>query len=61
MPFDPRPHQITAISDVVTGFASHDRGQLVMACGTGKTLTAYWISVLASNGTHCTRPLMASI
>lgn len=39
----PRPHQDLAIKDVVTGLQEHDRGQLIMACGTGKTLTALWI------------------
>ncbi len=40
----PRPHQQTAIKRVITGFRKHDRGQLIMACGTGKTLTALWIA-----------------
>ena len=35
-----RPHQIQAINDCVKGFKENDRGQLIMACGTGKTLTA---------------------
>ena len=39
----PRPHQDLAIKDVVTGLGEQDRGQLIMACGTGKTLTALWI------------------
>ena len=39
----PRPHQIEAIDSVAEGFKSADRGQLLMACGTGKTLTALWI------------------
>ena len=39
----PRPHQEEAIRAVVKGFKTEDRGQLLMACGTGKTLTAYWI------------------
>lgn len=38
--FDPRPHQKTAIDNVMTGFETHDRGKLIMACGTGKTFTA---------------------
>lgn len=29
---------------MLEGFQSHDRGQLVMACGSGKTLTALWIA-----------------
>ena len=40
----PRLHQQQAISDVTTGMSDHDRGQLIMACGTGKTLTALWIT-----------------
>jgi superfamily II DNA or RNA helicase len=39
----PRPHQKKAIKAVVHGFQTHDRGKLVMACGTGKTLIAGWI------------------
>jgi predicted helicase len=35
-----RPHQRQAVRDLHRGFATHDRGQLVMACGTGKTLVA---------------------
>jgi superfamily II DNA or RNA helicase len=33
-----RPHQRVAVRDVVSGFKTSERGQLVMACGTGKTL-----------------------
>ncbi len=43
-PAQPREHQDDAILDVVDGFESHDRGQLIMACGTGKTLTAWFIN-----------------
>lgn len=35
-----RPHQERAIEAAVTGFAEHDRGKLIMACGTGKTFTS---------------------
>lgn len=35
-----RPHQRAAIDDVKGGFATSDRGKLIMACGTGKTFTA---------------------
>ena len=38
--YDPRPHQIEAIEAVKRELADHDRCSLVMACGTGKTLTA---------------------
>ncbi|MFH9010324.1 DEAD/DEAH box helicase [Streptomyces sp. NPDC017943] len=40
----PRPHQKAAIDDVFTGFAEHDRGKLIMACGTGKTFTSLKIA-----------------
>jgi superfamily II DNA or RNA helicase len=38
----PRPHQEKAISDLCKGFSEHNRGQLIMACGTGKTLVSLW-------------------
>ena len=37
---EPWPLQAEAIEDTVAGLASHDRGRLVMACGTGKTFTS---------------------
>ena len=37
---DPWPHQRVAIEEVIAGFSDHDRGKLIMACGTGKTFTA---------------------
>jgi superfamily II DNA or RNA helicase len=40
----PLPHQRAAIKDAVAGFEKHDRGRLIMACGTGKTLTGLWIN-----------------
>ena len=43
--FTPRPHQKTAIKDVIDGFKTNDRGQLIMACGTGKTKTSVWIDM----------------
>ena len=50
-PFSPRPHQRVAIEDVISGFAEHDRGKLIMACGTGKTFTALCIAeILAGVG-----------
>ena len=36
----PRPHQRTAIDKVIEGLTKHDRGKLIMACGTGKTFTS---------------------
>lgn len=43
-PARPRKHQQQAVRAVVEGFEGADRGQLVMACGTGKTLTALFIT-----------------
>jgi len=40
----PRPYQQKAIEDVIEGFEQHDRGRLIMACGTGKTLVGLWVS-----------------
>jgi superfamily II DNA or RNA helicase len=39
----PRDYQREAIRDVIKGFTKSDRGQLIMACGTGKTLTSLFI------------------
>ena len=39
-----RPHQVNAMRDVLAGFQANDRGKLIMACGTGKTLTALRIA-----------------
>ena len=50
---EPRPHQAQAIDEVFAGFAAgHDRGKLIMACGTGKTFTALKIAerLAAENG-----------
>lgn len=40
----PYPHQKKAVTAAVSHFKSHDRAQLVMACGSGKSLTALWIA-----------------
>ena len=52
-----RPHQATAIEAVVNGFQDHDRGRLIMACGTGKTLTALWIAERLANSRKENDPL----
>ncbi|MCY4262488.1 MAG: DEAD/DEAH box helicase family protein, partial [Candidatus Dadabacteria bacterium] len=41
---EPWPLQKEAIEDAVAGLANHDRGRLIMACGTGKTFTALRIA-----------------
>ena len=38
------PLQIQAHDRVIEGFENHDRGRLIMACGTGKTLTSLHIA-----------------
>ena len=38
--FSTRPHQAQAIAAIREGFESHDRGQWISACGTGKTFTS---------------------
>src|SRR5699024_9575040 len=43
-PHELRPHQDKAVDAVFEGFASHERGQLIMACGTGKTFTSLKIA-----------------
>ncbi|WP_440679033.1 DEAD/DEAH box helicase family protein [Candidatus Pelagibacter sp. HIMB1517] len=40
----PRSHQIKAISETVKYFKSNERGKVIMPCGTGKSLTAFWIA-----------------
>ena len=38
-----RPHQIEAVDAVLSGFRTASRGQLIMACGTGKTFVCLWV------------------
>ena len=38
-----KPHQEEAIRNVLKGFQTSKRGKLILACGTGKTLTSLWI------------------
>ncbi|MEU6189654.1 Helicase associated domain protein [Nocardia sp. NPDC047038] len=42
-PARPHDYQREAIRNVLMGFRTADRGQLIMACGTGKTLTSLFI------------------
>jgi predicted helicase len=41
---EPRPYQAAAESDVLSSLAHHERTQLVMACGSGKTLVTLWVA-----------------
>ena len=47
-----RAHQEEALDKVTKGFVTQDRGKLVMACGTGKTLVSLYIAEqqVAHNG-----------
>jgi len=46
----PRPHQLAALAALQQTFGRHDRAQLVMACGTGKTLVGRWWAERAGAG-----------
>ena len=48
-PRELRPHQVSALTSVVKGLSTSDRGQLIMACGTGKTLTGLRINEAMQN------------
>ena len=41
--YEPKKHQEIAINKVVAHFSENNRGQLILPCGAGKTLTALWI------------------
>ena len=43
-PYALRPHQSEALARVCKGFEDDDRGKMIMACGTGKTLTSLKIA-----------------
>jgi superfamily II DNA or RNA helicase len=59
-PPKPRPHQLEAISQVAEKFQDAERGQLIMACGTGKTFTTLWIKEkLASQRTLVLLPSLS--
>ncbi len=45
----PWPHQQEIITKTIEHFKEHDRGNVIMACGTGKTLTSYWIDKEMNN------------
>ena len=55
----PDPHQIKAIEDATAGLKTSDRGQMIMACGTGKTFTTLWIKEALD--AHTTLVLLPSL
>ncbi|MBA6316873.1 DEAD/DEAH box helicase [Cellulophaga baltica] len=48
--YDTREHQRIALENTNDHFKEHDRGKLIMACGTGKTFTALRIAENETNG-----------
>ncbi|MCU6433972.1 Helicase associated domain protein [Undibacterium sp. Jales W-56] len=58
-PPQPREHQIEAIDAAVQGLHSAERGQLIMACGTGKTYVTLWVKERLS--AHSTLVLVPSL
>lgn len=60
--YTPRDYQEVIINDVVNGFEVHNRGKIICACGTGKTLTAMWIKeTLKSKKTLFVVPSLALV
>ena len=55
----PDPHQIKAIEDAASGLTLSDRGQMIMACGTGKTFITLWIKEALE--AHTTLVLLPSL
>jgi superfamily II DNA or RNA helicase len=55
----PDTHQIKAIEDTTAGLKASDRGQMIMACGTGKTFTTLWIKEALE--AHTTLVLLPSL
>jgi predicted helicase len=55
----PDPHQIEAIQAVQSKLQTLDRGQMIMACGTGKTFTTLWIKEALK--AHTTLVLLPSL
>ena len=43
-PYKPKPHQKEAIANALDHFKTNDRGKMIMACGTGKTITSLRIA-----------------
>ena len=58
---EPREDQEEAIEAVLNGFAEHDRGQLILPCGTGKTATTLWLAERQVGAGGCVLYLVPSI
>jgi superfamily II DNA or RNA helicase len=42
-PRKPRPHQEAAVAAITAHLKTHDRGRVLMACGSGKSLVGFWV------------------
>ena len=63
-PYDPHEHQIKAIKDAKKHFLKedNDRGKLIFPCGSGKSLTGFWLTeALDSNSTLIAVPSLSLI
>jgi len=56
-----RPHQEDAIKNVIEGYKKHNRGKLIMACGTGKTFTSLKLAEQVTKGKGTVLFLVPSI
>lgn len=57
----PYPHQLLAVKNAAEYYESHDRGKLIMACGTGKTYTSLKIAEKETGGKGLVLFLVPSI
>ena len=56
-----RPYQKEALENVLEGFKHHNRGKLIMACGTGKTFTSLKIAERQTHNNGLVLFLMPSL
>ncbi len=40
--YEPRRYQQEAVKKIIAGFEAHERGKLILPCGTGKSVVALW-------------------
>lgn len=60
--FSPKVYQEKIITETIEGFKSNNRGKIIAACGTGKTLNSLWIKErLSSKSTLFVVPSLALI
>ena len=63
-PFKPRKHQIKAVKQALNHFVkeNNSRGKLIFPCGSGKSLTGYWLSeALESKSTLIAVPSLSLV